>query len=188
MTVLADIMPAKPVVLVGMMGAGKTSIGRMLARQLNREFVDADIEIEIAARCSVEDIFRLYGETAFREGEERVIARVMEQPRSVIATGGGAFNSAKTRERVHREGISVWLNAELNVLVERVSRRDDRPLLKSGDKREIMENLLRERIPYYSEAELRIEIGDERPEETLDKVLLALETFLTGETGDRNGC
>ena len=145
---------------------------------MNREFVDVDVEIEIAARCSVEDIFRLYGETAFREGEERVIARVMEQPQSVIATGGGAFNSAETRERVHLEGISVWLNAELDVLLERVSRRDDRPLLKTGDKREILENLLRERTPYYSEAELRIEIGDERPEQTLKKVLMALESYI----------
>ena len=186
MPTLADVIPAKPVVLVGMMGAGKTSIGRMLAKRLNRKFIDVDMEIEVAARCSVEEIFRLYGETAFREGEERVIARVMEQPLSVIATGGGAFNSARTRDRVLRDGISVWLNAELDVLLGRVSRRDDRPLLKTGDKREILENLLHERAPYYSEAEVTIDVGDERPEETLEKVLLAMENHLSGVIGNRN--
>ena len=172
--VLLDRFPDKPVVLVGLMGAGKTRVGRLLAIRLNREFIDADSEIEASAGCSIEDIFARFGEEAFRDGERRVIERLMETRNSVIATGGGAFASARTRADVRARGVSVWLRADLDVLVERVSQRNDRPLLKEGDKRATLARLMTERHPYYAEADITVESGTDGPDAVVESIVGAL--------------
>ena len=159
------------------MGAGKTCIGTRLARKLGMGFVDADDEIETAADCTIEEIFNKYGEQAFRDGERRVIARLLEGEPRVIATGGGAFVNPETRENVRRLGISVWLKADVDVLLHRVSRRNNRPLLKNGDKREILERLIDERYPAYAEADLTVESGSDSPDITVAKVIDALKTL-----------
>ena len=167
----------KSIVLVGLMGAGKTCIGTRLARKLGMDFVDADDEIEAAADCTVEEIFTRYGEQAFRDGERRVIARLLAGEPRVVATGGGAFVNAKTRDNVRRMGISIWLKADIDVLLQRVSRRNNRPLLKNGDKRQTLERLIDERYPCYAEANLTVESGAESPDATVTKVIDALKTI-----------
>jgi shikimate kinase len=171
------VSPDKSIVLVGLMGAGKTCIGTRLARKLGMGFVDADDEIETAADCTIEEIFNKYGEQAFRDGERRVIARLLEGEPRVVATGGGAFVNPETRENVRRLGISVWLKADVDVLLHRVSRRNNRPLLKNGDKREILERLIDERYPAYAEADLTVESGSDSPDITVAKVIDALKTL-----------
>ena len=171
------IIPQKSIVLVGLMGAGKTCIGTRLARKLGMGFADADDEIEMAANCTIEEIFSRYGEQEFRDGERRVIARLLEGEPRVVATGGGAFVNRETRDNVRRMGISVWLKADIDVLLQRVSRRNNRPLLKTGDKRQILEALVHERSPTYSEADLTVESGAEAPDITVARVLDALKTI-----------
>src|SRR5919197_3743275 len=144
-------LKGRAIVLVGMMGAGKSSIGRRLAQRLEIPFVDADSEIEIAAGMSIEDIFATRGEPEFRAGEARVIARLLEGGTQVIATGGGAFMNVDTRAAIKAKGISVWLKATLEVLSRRVKRRSDRPLLKSADPIETLQRLMDERYPVYAE-------------------------------------
>ena len=175
-------LPAgKSVVLIGLMGAGKSSVGRRLAKALEIPFVDADEEVERAAGCSIEDIFRLYGEPAFRDGEERVIARLLESGSQVLATGGGAFMNANTRERIRQSAISVWLRADLDLLVRRTSRRGGRPLLAHGDPRKTLERLMAERYPVYTEADLTVDTTDENIERMVDRILVSLqERFETG--------
>ena len=175
-------LPAgKSVVLIGLMGAGKSSVGRRLAKALEIPFVDADEEVERAAGCSIEDIFRLYGEPAFRDGEERVIARLLESGSQVLATGGGAFMNANTRERIRQSAISVWLRADLDLLVRRTSRRGGRPLLAHGDPRKTLERLMAERYPVYAEADLTVDTTDENIERMVDRILVSLqEHFETG--------
>src|SRR5687768_10413994 len=140
----------KTIVLVGMMGAGKTSVGRRLAAGLGIPFRDADIEIEAAAGCTISDIFELFGEEAFRAGERKVLARMLREAPHVLATGGGAFMDPGTRAKIKDRGISVWLKADLSLLLDRVARKDHRPLLQTGDRRAAMEKLLREREPIYA--------------------------------------
>lgn len=167
----------KSVVLVGLMGAGKSCIGKRLAGKLGVEFVDADVEIESAADCTIDEIFARFGEQAFRDGERRVIQRLLEDGPRVIATGGGAFMNAETRENVRQSAISIWLKADLDVLLERVSRRNNRPLLKKGDKRETLERLMAERYPFYAEADIEVGTGNESPDVTIRKVIAALDQF-----------
>lgn len=160
--------------LVGIMGAGKSAIGRRLAQCLDLPFVDADQEIEAAAGCTIDDIFARYGESEFRKGEEKVIRRLLRGPRKVLATGGGAFMSRRTREVIRERGISIWLRADLDTLVRRVGRRNDRPLLKGGDAREIMVTLMEQRYPVYAEADIVVD-STEGPhelvvQETVDKL------------------
>ena len=162
------------IVLVGLMGAGKSAIGRRLANRLGLPFVDADSEIERAAGCSITDIFEMHGEAAFRDGERRVIARLLARPPHVLATGGGAFMDSETRAAVRATGISIWLKADIDLLVSRVSRRSDRPLLAGGDPREILERLIAERHPVYAEADIIVESRDGPHEETVQTVLNAL--------------
>jgi shikimate kinase len=150
----------RTIVLVGLMGAGKSAIGRRLAARLNLPFVDADREIESAAGCTIEDIFERYGEPAFRAGERRVILRLLAEPVHVLATGGGAFIDAEIRAAVKAHGLSIWLRADLELLLRRVSRRTDRPLLKRGEPREILERLMAERYPIYAEADVTVESRD----------------------------
>src|SRR5689334_2048054 len=140
----------RTVALVGMMGAGKSSVGRRLAAKLDVPFRDVDSEIETAAGCSISEIFERYGEPAFRDGERRVIARLLGEPPHVMATGGGAFVDAKTRANIRDTSVSVWIRAPVDILLQRVKRRDNRPLLKTGDPREILERLLAEREPIYA--------------------------------------
>lgn len=165
----------KPVVLVGLMGAGKSTIGRRLATALSLNFIDSDVEISEAAGCSISDIFETYGETIFRDLEQRVLLRLLSSAPCVIATGGGAFIQPAIREAIKEKAISVWLKADLPVLLERVSRRDTRPLLKSGDKGDILSKLIEERYPVYGEADITIDSNAGLHEAVVENILLALE-------------
>jgi shikimate kinase len=147
----------RSIVLIGLMGAGKTTVGRRLAQRLGLKFVDADHEIEKAAGKSIPEIFAEDGEDFFRAGEEKVIARLLKDGPQVLATGGGAWMCEATRKRVREHGISVWLKADLDVLMERVSRRPGRPLLERDDPREVMEKLIEERYPVYTQADITVE-------------------------------
>jgi shikimate kinase len=163
------------VVLVGLMGAGKSSVGRRLAKRLRLPFFDADQEIEKAAGCSINEIFSRHGEAAFRSGERRVIARLLDSGAHVLATGGGAFMDPETRAAIHDKGISIWLNAELEVLLERVLRRDNRPLLKQGDPEKILRRLIAERSPVYALADLTVTSGQGPHENVVDQIVEALQ-------------
>ena len=168
----------RSIVLVGLMGAGKSSIGRRLGQGLGCPFVDADREIETAAGCSIEDIFERHGEAAFRDGERRVIARLLRGPRLVLATGGGAFMDPRTRAAIRERGISVWLRADLDLLVRRTGRRNNRPLLKGKDRRAILQDLIDERYPVYAEADVAVDIDDSPPDVTTGRVRAAIEAFV----------
>ncbi len=165
----------RTIALVGLMGAGKSCIGRLLAGALDLPFVDADKEIEAAAGCSVEDIFAAHGEAAFRDGERRVIGRLLKQPKMVLATGGGAFMDPATRKLIHDRATSVWLRADVELLLRRTARRNNRPLLKRGDPREILTRLIEQRYPVYAEADVVVDSVDGPPEATLARVLEGLK-------------
>ncbi len=162
----------KTLVLVGMMGAGKTSVGRRLAGTLGVPFRDADVEIETAAGCTINDIFERFGESAFRSGERKVIARLLSDPPHVLAAGGGAFIDEETRQRIKEHAVSIWLRAPLDLLIQRVLRKDTRPLLRNTDSRATLERLLREREPIYAQADLVIE-SDEGPHDVVVKRIVA---------------
>jgi shikimate kinase len=170
----------RPVVLVGMMGVGKTSIGRKLAALLHAPFVDADEEIERAAQMTISEIFAQFGEDYFRDGERRVIARLIDGPgtRRVIATGGGAFVNPETRALILDKAIAVWLDSDVEVLVERVGRKDTRPLLRQGDPREILTRLKAEREPAYSQAPIHVKSGFGPQSRTVGKVLKGISEWL----------
>lgn len=165
---------SKPLVLVGLMGAGKTTVGRRLAARLGLPFVDADAEIEAAAGRSISEIFEDFGEAEFRKGERRVITRLLRSRPLVLATGGGAFMDPKTRARIKDIGISIWLKADIPLLVERVGRRNTRPLLKTGDPREILNKLAAERYPVYAEADITVESGGGPHDEVVEAILAVL--------------
>jgi shikimate kinase len=175
--------PARSIVLVGMMGAGKSSVGRKLAAKMAIPFTDADQEVETAAGCSISEIFARFGEAEFRKGERRVIARLLQAPVQVLATGGGAFMDTDTRTLVKQHGISVWLKADLDTLVGRATRRDDRPLLQNGDPREILEKLLAEREPVYAEADITITSSNRPIDATIDAILNAVSDYSARTTG-----
>ena len=166
--------PSRAIVLVGLMGAGKSKIGRRLAARLGLPFFDSDPEIEAAAGETIEEIFANRGERAFRDGERRVIARLLAQPVHVLATGGGAFMDPTTQALIARRGVSLWLRADLDVLVARVSRRNNRPLLKQGDPRAILAGLIERRYPVYAEADVVVDSGDGSPEVTVTRAIAAL--------------
>lgn len=165
----------RTIALVGMMGAGKSSVGRRLAARLNVPFRDADSEIEAAAGCSINEIFDRYGEEAFRDGERKVIARLLALPPHVLATGGGAFIDAQTRAGIRQGAVSVWIKAPLELLLDRVQRRNTRPLLRSGDPREILERLLKDRDPIYAEADIHVESEDGPHGAQVERIIAALE-------------
>ena len=168
----------RPLVLVGMMGVGKSTIGRKLAQLLDLTFRDADDEIEKAAQLSVAEIFERFGEAHFRDGERRVIARLLDGGPSVVATGGGAFVQPDTRALIHEKGIAVWLDSDVATLVERVGRRDTRPLLRGGDPKEIVARLKAEREAAYSEAPIKV-MSDAGPHgEAVKRILQAISTWL----------
>jgi len=170
---------SRSIVLVGMMGAGKSSVGRRLAARLAIPFVDADSEIEKAAGMSIADIFARHGEADFRGGEARVIARLLEGGPQVLATGGGAFMNANTREAIRTKGVSIWLKADLDVLMRRLSkRRSDRPLLQTGDTEQTLRALLAEREPTYAEADLTVHSREVAHDAIVADIMTALAARL----------
>lgn len=168
----------RPLVLVGMMGVGKSTLGRKLAQLLDLDFADADDAIVEAAHMPITDIFEQFGEAHFRDGERRVIARLLEQPRQVIATGGGAFAQDDTRAMILERGIAIWLDAEISTLVDRVGRNDKRPLLRGGDPREILTRLHAERAPAYAQAPIHIMSREGPHIEAIARILEALDQWL----------
>lgn len=165
----------RTIALVGMMGAGKSSVGRRLAAKLGVPFRDADSEIEEAAGCTVSEIFARFGEAAFRDGERRVIARLLSEPPHVLATGGGAFIDAGTRQKIKAQAVSVYLRASIDLLLARVQRRDNRPLLKDGNPRDVLEKLMAVRGPIYAEADIQLESDDGPHSAVVDRIIAALE-------------
>lgn len=166
----------RSIVLVGLMGAGKTTVGRRLAARLGRPFVDTDAEIERAAGCTIAEFFAAHGEPAFREGERKVIARLLDGPPCVLATGGGAFLAPETRDAIAARGISVWLRANLDVLAARLgrSKRKTRPLIADGDLRGTLERLIGERYPVYGEADIVVDSVDGPHDAVVEAVVAAL--------------
>ena len=178
----------KPIVMVGLMGAGKTSIGRALARYLGIPFVDSDKEIEKAAGCSVVDIFSLYGEKEFRRVEEKVIERLLETPPlvKVISTGEGAFITGTVRKMVLENALTIWLKADLELLVKRTNFRHTRPQLLNTDSRQILAQLIKERYDIYALADMMVETKDENIHKTLNKVLCAIENHVKKQGENKN--
>ena len=173
-----DGAPARTLVLVGLMGAGKSCIGRRLAQHFGLPFVDADQEIERAAGCTIAEIFERHGEPHFRDGERRVIARLLDEPPHVLATGGGAFMDPRTREKIRARGISIWLRADLELLLKRTARRSNRPLLNNGDRRATLERLIAARHPVYAEADIVVDSNDAPADATSERVIAAIEDYL----------
>ena len=165
----------RPLVLIGLMGAGKSTIGRRLAKQIGWRFVDSDEEIEAAAGCRIADIFTIHGEPIFRDLEKRVITRLLSEEPMVLATGGGAWMQEGVRAAIQEKATSVWLRAELDILTERVSKRDHRPLLETGDKRTILERLMQERYPIYEKADVIIDSGHGPHERVVERVIATLD-------------
>ncbi|AVT79385.1 shikimate kinase [Rhodopseudomonas palustris] len=179
----AEIVAAlgdRPVVLIGMMGAGKSTVGRRLALRLGLPFLDADTEIESAAAMTIPEIFETHGEPHFRDGEARVIARLLDGGTKVLATGGGAFMREETRDRIREKAISMWLEAEADVILRRVKRRADRPLLKTPDPAGTIARLIAERYPLYREADITIASRDVPHEKIVDECVAALHHYLCG--------
>ena len=168
----------RTIALVGLMGVGKSSVGRRLANALELPFRDADAEIEAAAGRSIPDIFTDLGEPAFREGERRVIARLLDEPTHVLATGGGAFMNPETRALIRSRAVSVWLKADLEILARRVGRKDSRPLLKGRDALAVLQDQAELRYPAYGEADVIVETGDAAHHVTVDQVIRALSAYL----------
>jgi len=168
----------RTVALVGLMGAGKSAIGKRLALRLGLPFVDADDEIERAAGCSISEFFERFGEAEFRAGERRVISRLLGGPQLVLSTGGGAYMDAETRTLMRKHAITVWLRADLEVLYERVRKRTHRPLLRQGDPKDILARLIDQRYPVYAQADLVVESTAQPPDVTTDQVLDALRRHL----------
>ena len=170
----------RSIVLIGMMGAGKSSIGRRLAIELGLPFVDADNEIEAAAGMTIPEIFNTHGEAYFRSGEARVIARLLDGGPQVLATGGGAFINPQTRALIRERGISVWLNADIDVLLRRIKRRSDRPLLRTDDPEQTLRRLVEARSPIYAEADVTVRSRDVAHEAIVGDILAALASRLRG--------
>jgi shikimate kinase len=177
---ISAALGTRSVVLVGMMGAGKSTIGRRLAARLRLPFLDADIEIEAAAGMSIPDIFECHGEPHFRDGEARVIARLLEGGPVVLATGGGAFMREDTRDRISSKAVSIWLKAEADIIMRRVKRRADRPLLQTADPAATIGRLIEEREPVYRHADLTIWSRDVPHEKIVDECVEALHIRLCG--------
>jgi shikimate kinase len=172
----------RTVALVGLMGAGKSAIGRRLAQRLGLPFVDADDEIERAAGCTIAEFFERFGETEFRAGERRVIQRLLEGPPHVLSTGGGAYIDSETRALMRDKALTVWLRAELDVLFDRVKKRSHRPLLRQGDPRETLGRLMEQRYPIYAEADLIVDSTAQPADRTTEQVIEALRRHLSPQT------
>jgi shikimate kinase len=178
-----DILAAlgtRSIVLVGMMGAGKSTIGRRLSARLRLPFLDADTEIEAAAGMSIPDIFEAHGEPHFRDGEARVIARLLDSGPAVLATGGGAFMREETRNRINGKAVSIWLKADADIIMKRVKRRADRPLLQTADPAQTVGRLIEEREPVYQNADITIASRDVPHEKIVDECIEGLHALLCG--------
>jgi len=169
----------RPVVLVGLMGVGKSTVGRRLAKRLGLPFVDSDAEIEDAAGLSAAEVYERYGEQDFRDGERRLVARLIEGDVRVIATGGGAYIDSRTRQLLNDRAITVWLDAPVDILTERTSRRDTRAQLRNGDRKATLERLSKERRNSYEEAHIHVKSGDGAHKEVVDAIMSALEAHLS---------
>jgi shikimate kinase len=178
---IREALGSRSIVLVGLMGAGKTAVGRRLAARLDLPFIDADSEIEEAAGMTISEIFAEHGEAYFREGERKVIKRLLDGSQHILATGGGAFMNKETRAAIRARGISVWLRAELRVLLKRVGRRGNRPLLAGGDSEAIMKKLMAERDPIYAKADIVVDSCDVAHDVIVDAVIGALAEELACE-------
>jgi shikimate kinase len=177
--VTISFMPPQTIVLVGLMGCGKTSIGKRLAKRLELPFHDSDIEVEEAAGCPLKDIFDIYGEDAFKSGEYRVISRLLGQPTHILATGGGSFAHEPTRNIIKEKSISVWLKADLETLISRVTRRSDRPTFNEADnQQDVLEKLVAERYPLYEMADIHVQTFDEPTNTTVDRVITEISNFV----------
>jgi len=173
----------RPVVLVGLMGVGKSTVGRRLARRLGLSFVDSDAEIEDAAGFPAAEVFERFGEQDFRDGERRLVARLIEGDVRVIATGGGAYVDPRTRKLLNERAITVWLDAPVEILAERTSRRDTRAQLRQGDPKAVLEKLSEERRPSYSEAHIHVRSGDGAHKDVVDAIVEALNGYLGSAAG-----
>ena len=182
---IVEALGRRSVVLVGMMGAGKSSVGRKLAQRLALPFVDADTEIEAAAGMTIPEIFEVRGEADFRAGEARVIARLLEGGPQVLATGGGAFMNADTRRLIGQKAVSIWLRAEFDVLMRRIKRRNDRPLLRTEDPEATLRALIDQRYPVYALADLTIESRDVLHDVIVDELVAALLEYLKVSGAER---
>jgi shikimate kinase len=179
------LLDGRTLVMVGMMGAGKSSIGRRLAARLGMAFVDADTEIEQAANATIPEIFERHGEAYFRDGERRVIQRLLDGKPKVLATGGGAYMQPETRAAIKQAGISIWLKADRELLLSRVKRRGGRPLLANGDPGETIDRLIAERYPVYAEAEIHIQSRDVAHDAVIEDILTALAGHLEREPAEK---
>lgn len=184
---IAAALRGRSIVLIGMMGAGKSTIGRRLSARLGLPFLDADTEIEAAAGMSIPDIFETRGEADFRDGEVRVIARLLDSGPAVIATGGGAVMREETRERIRDKAVSIWLKVDTDVIMRRVKRRSDRPLLQTPDPEATVERLIREREPVYGLADVTVWSRDVPHEKIVDECMEALYEKLCGGQSAPNG-
>ncbi len=174
----ANLVLPKSLVLVGMMGAGKSSIGWRLAKKLGIPFNDSDQEVERAAGCTVADIFETWGEKAFKDAERRVVKRLLGEDVQIISTGDGAFIDPETRELIKQNAISLWLRADPDILFERVTRRDTRPILFEGDPRKILEEMVDKRYPIYGEADLIVDSNDDAHEATVNRLMQVLKDHI----------
>lgn len=179
-TKLRERLGGRSIVFVGLMGAGKTAIGRKVAQMLGMPFIDSDHEIEAVSRMTVPELFDLYGEPEFRSLERRVIARIVEEGGRVVSTGGGAFMSEETRRAVAAKGISVWLKADIDVLMERVSKNKHRPLLRNPDPKAVMQKLMNDRYPIYALADVTVYSRDEPKDVIAAEAIAALVRHLDG--------
>ncbi|WP_321395777.1 shikimate kinase [Emcibacter sp.] len=177
----------KSLALVGLMGAGKTTVGMRLARRLGIPFVDSDAEIEVAAGHTISEIFEKFGEQNFRDGERKVIDRLISGPNIVLGTGGGAFMDENTRKTLKAKAITIWLRADIELLVERTSRRNTRPLLKKGNPRQILRDLAAKRYPVYAEADICVESGAGAHEEVVNTIIHRLNHYLAEERNRNKG-
>ena len=171
----------RSIVLVGLMGAGKSTVGKRLATTLRTPFLDADHEIEAAAGMTIPDIFTSHGEEAFRDGERKVISRLLQRHRIVLATGGGAFMDAETRQNITRRSISIWLKADLDILMQRVRRRSNRPLLQTENPEAVMRDLMTARYPVYEQADITVLSHDVPHDQVVKDIMAALKHFLSAE-------
>lgn len=181
---LQQLIGDRPIVLIGMMGAGKTTVGRRLAARLGRHFVDSDEEVEKAAGMSIEDIFAAHGEADFRAGEVKVIARLLKESGIVLGTGGGAFMNADTRALIKQSAVSVWIKADFELLFQRVSRRSNRPLLKTANPRETLQKLIDARYPTYAEADITITSRDVPQDQVASEVIDAIVAHFGASGGE----
>lgn len=178
---LSKLLGGRALVLVGMMGAGKTTVGRRIAGRIGRQFIDSDAEIEKAAGMNIEDFFKAHGEEEFRAGEARVIARILKEKDIVLGTGGGAFINEGTRALIKNEAVSVWLNADFELLFSRVSRRATRPLLKTANPRATLQKLIDERYPIYAEADVSVTSRDVPHDTVAADIIDQVARFLSSQ-------